>query len=171
VATGHWRLPVSQNLLNPEPLEPNLLNLLNLNQRKDPPMRTFIAGVVFGVALVAGTVTLMGQGWIAGNSRIFELRTYTVPPGGSDKLHKTFKEPITRLFTKHGINVIGYWVPTDKPDMYIYLLAFPNRDAAKASWAAFLADPEWKATSKETGRLSATVESTFMAPTEYSPMK
>ena len=41
-------------------------------------------------------------------------------------------------------------------------------------WKAFMDDPEWKkvfAESQKDGSLTTKVESTMLAPTDYSPMK
>ena len=57
---------------------------------------------------------------------------------------------------------------------YVVEFAFPNRQAATKSWQAFLTDPEWKAAreaSEKNGRLVNRVESVFLNPTDYSPMK
>jgi hypothetical protein len=54
----------------------------------------------------------------------------------------------------------------------IYVLVHASRDAAKKSWAAFVADPEWKAAQKASevnGRLVAKDESYYMQATDYSP--
>jgi NIPSNAP len=71
---------------------------------------------------------------------------------------------------------VAYWVPKDKPDTLVYLLAHKNRAAADASWKAFIADPEWQAVFKasETSagvRLPSKIESVFMDATDYSPLK
>ena len=49
-----------------------------------------------------------------------------------------------------------------------------SREAAKANWAAFSADPEWKAVAKaseENGKIVAHVDSVFMDPTDFSMLK
>jgi hypothetical protein len=56
----------------------------------------------------------------------------------------------------------------------MYLLAFPNREAAKKSWAEFQADPEWQKINADTqkdGRIVSKLESVFLEPTDYSPLK
>ena len=58
-------------------------------------------------------------------------------------LHKRFREHTNRLFVKHGMMIIGFWHPTNKPNALIYLMAYKDRAARDASWAAFQADPEW----------------------------
>ena len=78
------------------------------------------------------------------------------------------------LFEKHGIKNIAYWVPLDKPDTLIYIVAHKSRAAADKSWKEFQADPEWQKARKESelnGGLVKKVERQYMTPTEYSPMK
>jgi hypothetical protein len=112
--------------------------------------------------------------FLADDSRCFELRTYTVAPDKFDALHTRFAEHATGLFKKHAMTVVGFWVPDDKPDTLVYMLAFPNRSAAEASWRAFRADPEWIAAQTESergGKLVTHVDSVFMGATTYSPIK
>jgi hypothetical protein len=113
---------------------------------------------------------------IAKDSRVFELRTYTVPPGKLDLLQSRFREATMRLFEKHGMTNVAYWVPKDKPDTLVYVLAHKSRAAAAASWKAFIADPEWQAVLKASDvsagvRLPSKIESVFMDATDYSPLK
>ncbi len=97
------------------------------------------------------------------DSRCFELRTYTVREGSSiDLLHTRFRERTTGLFEKHGMTIIGYWQPTEQPDTLIYILAYRDRAARDAAWAAFGADPEWVETRDEM-RVSIQVENVFRA--------
>jgi hypothetical protein len=109
--------------------------------------------------------------------RIFEIRTYTAPEGKLDALHARFRDHTTRLFERHGMTNIGYWVPTDSvlsKNTIIYILAYPSRDAARASWASFGRDPEWqrvRAESEANGRIVERVQSVFVTPTDYSPIK
>ena len=43
--------------------------------------------------------------------RVFEIRTYITEPGKLPDLLKRFREHTTKLFEKHGMTNIGYWVP------------------------------------------------------------
>src|SRR5262245_65207842 len=45
--------------------------------------------------------------------RVFELRTYTAPDGKLSDLHKRFRDHTLRIFEKHAITSIGYWMPQD----------------------------------------------------------
>ena len=88
------------------------------------------------------------------------------------------------LFKKHGMENIAYWHLT--PDQknadrkLIYILAHKSEDAGKSSFAAFRQDPDWikakEASEKKAGGSlteggMAGVKSTYMKPTDYSPMK
>lgn len=107
---------------------------------------------------------------------VYELRTYTTNEGKLDNLNARFRDHTVGLFTKHGMESVGYWVPTDGPkaeNTLIYVLKHKDRSAAKASWKAFLADPEWKTVARESqkdGRILAKApESVYMDATDYTP--
>jgi hypothetical protein len=107
---------------------------------------------------------------------VFELRTYTTNEGKLDNLNARFRDHTVGLFKKHGMESVGYWVPTDEKkskNTLIYVISHKNRDAAKTSWTAFLADPEWKKVAAESQKdgqiLAKRPESVFMETTKYSP--
>ena len=107
---------------------------------------------------------------------LYELRVYHPHPGKLDALNARFREHTLKLFEKHGMRNVAYWIeqPTaESPDgKVIYVLAFPSREARDASWAAFGADPEWRevhARSEADGKLVARIDSTFMSLADYSP--
>ena len=108
--------------------------------------------------------------------RVFEIRTYTTEPGKLPDLLKLFHDPVIKLFEKHGLTAIGYWLPTDEPrskDTLIYILAHDSRDAAKKSWADFKADPEWIKAREECeagGKIFHKIESVFADPTDFSTL-
>ena len=111
----------------------------------------------------------------APGGRLFEMRTYTTAPGKLENLHTRFREHTNALFVKHGMVLLAYWVPEEKSNTLIYVLAYPDRKSRDASWKAFMADPEWQrvwAASKEAagGPIVIKVDSTFMRPTDYSPI-
>jgi hypothetical protein len=109
--------------------------------------------------------------------RVFEMRTYYAAPGKMAEMHARFRNHTCKLFEKHGMTLIGFWTPADAKDgenKMVYILAFSSKDAAAKSWAAFRDDPEWKrvrAESEKNGRLVEKVESVYLNPTDYSPMK
>ena len=108
---------------------------------------------------------------------VYELRTYTTNEGKLENLNARFRDHTLALFKKHGMQSVGYWVPTDErksKNTLIYVLKHKSRDAAKASWAAFRADPQWQKVTRESqkhGRILAKPpESVFMHTANYSPM-
>ena len=109
--------------------------------------------------------------------KVFELRTYTAPPGKLSDLHARFRNHTMRIFKKHGMNSVAYFAPTDAPlsdNTLIYVISHDSREAAKKNWDEFRADPEWvkvAADSQVNGRIVEKTESVFMTATDYSPMK
>ena len=128
-------------------------------------------------ALAAAGCALRPTPASAAQARVFELRTYTSPPGRLPDLHRRFREHTTALFARHGMTNVGYWTPQDsarRGNTIVYLLAYPTREAARASWAAFGRDPEWRrvqAASEANGPIVERVESVFLEPTDFSPLK
>lgn len=122
-------------------------------------------------------VTSVGEG-----SRIFELRTYTTTPNNLPLLHARFRDHTMALFAKHGMTNLFYWkLLPDQPaaeNTLVYMLAHSSVEAAKASFDAFRADPDWIAAKKESeakggGSLTVPdgVKSIFLKPTDYSPTR
>jgi hypothetical protein len=110
--------------------------------------------------------------------RVFEMRTYTANEGKLPALETRFRDHTIRLFNKYSMTSIGYWVPQEGPlaqTTLIYILSHPSREAAKANWASFIADPDWvkaRTASEADGRILAKApESVFLKATDYSPIK
>ncbi len=113
---------------------------------------------------------------------VFEMRTYTTPPGGLANIDARFRDHTIRLFEKHGMQNQGYFhkLPgqAGADSTLLYFLTHKSQDAAKASFAAFGQDPAWKA-AKEASEKAAGgpltvkdgVKSVFLVPTDYSPTK
>lgn len=131
---------------------------------------------VFAVGFLAGQWS-DGFDAHAQGRKVFELRTYTSPEGKLDDLVARFRNDTLRIFEKHGMENVGYWLPTDAPassNTLIYILAHDSRDAATKSWAAFRDDAEWKAVAERTqanGPIVSKVESVFLEATDFSPLK
>jgi hypothetical protein len=139
--------------------------------------KSLLAGAAL-FALGAATVWLARPASVEAQSpRVYELRTYHCMPGRLDALKTRFREHTTKLFAKHGMKNIGYWIPADPPDSQntlIYVLAHESRDAAKKSWSEFGSDPEWKTVrdaSDKAGKIVEKVESVYMTPTDFSALK
>ena len=114
---------------------------------------------------------------VQASTRVFELRTYTANAGKFDAMKARFRDHILPLFKKHNLTVVGFWTPADPPlseNTLIYILAHDSREAAKKNWAAFSADPVrkqvWADTEKD-GPINMKVESVYLNPTDFSPIK
>jgi uncharacterized protein YbaA (DUF1428 family) len=133
-------------------------------------MKSILAWWVCGV-MAAGFLPLRAAETNAASC--YELRIYYAAPGRLDQLNARFREHTCKLFEKHGIRNVGYWVPTDNPERrLVFLLAYPNRAARDQAWEAFMGDPEWievYKTSEASGRLVERVENVFLQPTDFSP--
>ena len=108
------------------------------------------------------------------DSHVYELRIYTINPGKQDDLLKRFRDHTLRLFKKHGVESVGYWLPVDTTDQRLhFLLRYPSKDAREASWKAFLADPDWQAAYKASEAagpiLARPPENFFLQATDFSP--
>jgi hypothetical protein len=137
-------------------------------------MKTAPLSLLFTALVLAFLNTAQAQT----QERIYELRTYVTNKGKLDTLLARFRDNTCRIFEKYGIQNIGYWVPVAKADgadnTLIYIVAHPDRAAAKTAWAAFRADPEWqaaRAASEASGKILAqTPGSIFMTMTDFSPV-
>lgn len=145
-------------------------------------MKSLLAAVIFAVTTLTGftaeTNAVTVSPSIAKDSRCFEMRTYYAAPGKLEALNARFRDHTCALFKKHGMENIGYWIPTEKEkgaeNTLVYIIAHKSRDAAKKSWAAFIADPEWQKVHKESeanGKLVAKIESVFLGAADYSAIK
>ena len=107
------------------------------------------------------------------DSRYFEMRIYYCHPGRLDALIQRFTNHTTKIFEKHGMTNVGYWIPTNNTENALYyILAYPSKADRDSSWKHFSSDPEWKTVSKkseETGKIVAKVTSIFMNATDFSP--
>ncbi len=113
----------------------------------------------------------------SGGTRYFEMRKYYAAEGKLDALNARFRDHTVALFEKHGMDIVGFWVPIEGDEankVLIYLLAYPDKAARDASWEAFKNDPAWTkahAESEKDGKLVGKIESTFMSATDYSAIK
>jgi len=109
--------------------------------------------------------------------RVYELRTYTTPEGKLDDLLARFRNHTMRIFEKHGMTNVGYWLPQDetlRQNTLVYMISHPSREAADQAWRDFSADPEWQRVSEESqrdGRIVSNVQRMYLDPTDFSPMK
>src|SRR4051794_20830225 len=139
--------------------------------------RVVFSGTIVAVILVSNLCARSAASEAAAKTRVFEIRTYTTEPGKLPDLLNRFREHTTKLFEKHGMTNIGYWVPSDEPrskNTLIYILAHESRAAAKQSWNGFQHDPEWikvKTNSEAGGKIVTKVESIYPEPSDFPAIK
>jgi hypothetical protein len=143
----------------------------------------FKGWTVCGIALAsfaAGSLLTARLAYInqvrADSNRVFELRVYHAVPGKVPALESRFRDTASKLLAKHDMTAVGYWVPEDAPasvDTFIYILAHPSREEAKKNWDAMHADPAFleMMKSEQAEKLVEKVDSMYMRPTDFSPMK
>ena len=136
-----------------------------------------LLGVMFCLGILVGIQMDDADAAPAERARIYELRTYTTNEGKLDDLHARFSNHTNGLFVKHGITLIGYWTHADgdaADNTLVYLIAHEDSDTAKASWRDLGSDEVWRkayADSRKDGALVKKVESQYLIPTDYSPLR
>ena len=106
-------------------------------------MKTFFATLILAAALIdtPAAETNAVSPSVAKDSRCFELRTYYAAPGKLEALNARFRDHTCASFKKHGMEIVGFWIPTDKDkgaeNKLIYILAHKSREEAKKSWAEY----------------------------------
>src|SRR5512138_3133494 len=91
-------------------------------QTRQGVQRMLITKSTLAVVIVAAFAAGIGAHTIfrptpvhaAAANHVFELRTYTTPsPAKLEALKARFRDHTIKIFEKHGMKSIGYWVPTD----------------------------------------------------------
>jgi hypothetical protein len=130
-----------------------------------------LLALAFGVGYLAGRETPVA----AQSNRIIEIRTYVTPDKtGLDNLVTRMRDE-SKIFDRLGMKSVGYFVAAEPPkseNTFVYILSHENRAVAKENWSRFGADAEWKelrSKSAPTGQLK--IESIFLNPTDFSPIK
>ena len=85
---------------------------------------------VFVAGFAAGTLWQTDTAVHAQGDKVFELRTYTAPEGKLPNLEARFRDHTTRIFEKHGMSNVGYWVPQDAPASDNTLIYISSRTTA-----------------------------------------
>jgi hypothetical protein len=145
--------------------------------------KTWLVCAIALLAFATGslvTARLMYANQVRANgNRVFELMIYHTLPGKVPELESIFRD-VSKLQSKHDLEVVGYWVPNDDPawsNTFIYVLAHPSLEQAKKNWAALHADPAFPEYRKQAVPLIEKVSDVFrvdevyMRPTDFSPMK
>jgi hypothetical protein len=135
-----------------------------------------LVGCIFGVA---GT----GFGIAAQSSQpqVFELRMYKAREGKRDALSQRFREHTMGMFEKAGMTNVGYWTglageDAESEDTFVYMLAYPSREARDEMWRVLGEDTDFQREiiaeeRSEDLRLVDEIETRFLVPTDYSPLR
>jgi hypothetical protein len=104
---------------------------------------------------------------------LYEYRRYTAAPGRMPDVHARFAGTVLELFTRHGIDPVGFWQPVvGAPGTELhYLLRWADADAQERGWSAFLADPDWQRVRRESerdGPLLSRIDNQLWRPTSWS---
>ena len=129
---------------------------------------------VLCITALSGALMVSGSCSAQSAAHIYELRTYTSHEGRLGDVVNRFRDHTMRIFEKHGMVSVGYWIPKETPNTLIYVLSHPNREAATRNRDEFRNDPEWKtarAASEANGPIVLKTQSVFMEPTAFSPLK
>lgn len=111
---------------------------------------------------------------------VWELRIYTASPGRLPNLLSRFRNHSMKLLARYGMTNKIYWTPTDAAQgsdtMLYYFLTHPSRAAGLDAFTRFRKDPDWLRVRQESetqagGSLTTKVESIYMYPTDFSPLK
>jgi NIPSNAP protein len=132
------------------------------------------------IAFAAGSLTTARWTHVnpvsAASDRVFELRVYHAVPDKLPALESNFRDTWSKLLAKHDLKVVGYWVPEGAPawdNTFIYLVAYSSREEAKKNWDGMLTDPATQEMlkSEQADKLVEKIDSTYMRPEDFSPMK
>jgi hypothetical protein len=106
----------------------------------------------------------------AQEDKYYEMRTYHCHEGKRPDLIKRFENHTLKLFGKHGIESIAYFVPnSENENQLTFIIAYPSKDSRDKLWNNFITDPEWITASKaseKNGPIVQKVEQTFMTLAE-----
>jgi hypothetical protein len=146
--------------------------------------RGFVFFALASISLAAGsllTVSVAHENQkTADSNQVFELRIYHTLPGKMPALEARFRDTTSKLLAKHELKIVGYWVAEDTSgsdnklnNTFVFMVAHPSREDAKKKWDAMWVDPGFQelVKSEKTDKLVEGVDSTYMRPTDFSPMK
>lgn len=140
---------------------------------------TITRSVALAALAFAGGVALGQQHTLSAQAaaHIYEIRTYTAAEGKLPAVLKRFRDHELPIFERNGMHAVLYSVAAEPPlsqNTFIYILEHASRESARTGWAGFAKDPEFavaRAESDQGGRAVVKVESVFVNPTDFSPMK
>ena len=101
---------------------------------------------------------------------IYEIREYTTVPGRMPALVKRFRDHTLPIFARMGMEVTFMSLTElggDSNNELVYVMKFDSYEDMAGKWAAFQADPEWRAAraaSEEDGPIVASISRRVLNP-------
>ena len=135
-------------------------------------------------ALIGFTVGLLSSSWALAeqqrsSSQVFELRTYKTIPGKRETLANRFRDHTAAMFERAGMKNIGYFnaiTGDDTDDTFIYMLAYPSREARDEMWQELGTYEDFQeiivqVERDDSRKLVSTIDARLLLPTSYSDLK
>jgi hypothetical protein len=76
---------------------------------------------------------------------VYELRQYTLHPGTRDEFVRLFERHLLETQDAAGMRVLGQFCDGDRPDVFVWMRAFPDMEQRRKSLTAFYYGPVWAA--------------------------
>ena len=101
---------------------------------------------------------------------IYEIREYTTVPGRMPALVRRFRDHTLAIFARLGMEVTFMSLTEfggNSTNELVYVMRFDSYDDMATKWAAFQADPEWRAAraaSEEDGPIVASISRRVLNP-------
>jgi NIPSNAP len=78
------------------------------------------------------------------DSRVLDLRTYRIAPGGREEFDRAFREGALPMLRRYGIEVVGYGPSVVDDEHYYLARAFSSPAEREELLGAFYGSEEWK---------------------------
>ena len=104
---------------------------------------------------------------------INELRIYDIPRDNAEPFLNRFRDYAAPMLGEYGMRILAMWTADCEDALrFVYLLAWDDEAQAKAAWAEFAKDEEWKRIKAETaaehGTMVDVVNGMTLVPTDFS---
>lgn len=83
---------------------------------------------------------------------IYEIRFYKAADGQADAMKQRFVNEVVPRLPAHGIELLGVFEDSENDSRLIYMTRFESEENRVKAWAAFGADPGWRAVKTATER-------------------
>ena len=136
------------------------------------------------LAIVGFAFGIVSSGWALAERqrpapRVYELRVYKTMPGKREALANRFRDHTAAMFERAGMTNVGYWnavTGDDTPDTFVYLLAYPSREARDEMWRELGAYEDFReliiaVERDENRKLVDTIDARILEPTSYSGLR